>query len=139
MRPIGPTVLALAIAAQPGLALAAPGKAAASDPYTAGYQRCLDAPQGQTTVGMMDCADAELKIQDARLNAAYRKAISGLNPRQKAKLVAAQRAWVAFRDADCTSLEDEDWGSLSRINAAVCVLTRTVDRTNDLKDYPPDQ
>jgi uncharacterized protein YecT (DUF1311 family) len=129
--------VALALAAVGAPALAAPAKDPVEARYTPGYQRCLDAPEGQSTYGMIECAGAELKIQDARLNAAYRKAVTGLNPRQKAKLLAAQRAWITFRDAECASFEDEDWGTLSRINAADCVLTMTVKRTIDLEAYPP--
>ena len=129
--------VAVALAAVGAPALAAPPKDPVEARYTPGYQRCLDAPEGQSTYGMIECAGAELKIQDARLNAAYRKAMTGLNPRQKAKLLAAQRAWIAFRDAECASFEDEDWGTLSRINAADCVLTLTVKRTIDLEGYPP--
>ena len=128
---------AFAGAALAGVAHAAPAKDPVDARYTPGYQRCLDAPEGQSTYGMVECAGAELKIQDARLNAAYRKAMAGLNPRQKTKLVAAQRAWVAFRDAECASFQDEDWGTISRINAADCVLTLTVKRTIDLEGYPP--
>ena len=120
-----------------GAAGAAPARDPVEARYTPGYQRCLDAPGGQSTLGMIDCADGELKVQDARLNAAYRKAMAALNPRQKAKLLAAQRAWVAFRDAECASFEDQDWGTISRINAADCVLTLTIKRTIDLEAYPP--
>ena len=52
---------------------------------------------------MIDCFNAELKIQDARLNATYRQAQADLNARQKASLTAAQRAWIAYRDADCAA------------------------------------
>ena len=138
VRVLGPVLAAAALA---GAVMASDASAAPKDPvearYTPGYQRCLNAPEGQSTYGMIECASGELKIQDARLNGAYRKAMAGLNPRQKAKLLAAQRAWVAFRDAECASFEDEDWGTLSRINAADCVLTLTVKRTIDLEGYPP--
>ncbi|HWA63725.1 MAG TPA: lysozyme inhibitor LprI family protein [Caulobacteraceae bacterium] len=127
--------LALA-AALPTLAAEAP-KDPAEARYTPAYQKCLDSPDGQSTAGMIGCTDAELKLQDAALNAAYRKAMKDLTPGQKAKLQAAQRAWIAFRDAECASYEDEDWGSLSRINAASCVLHMTVLRTIDLEAYPP--
>jgi len=130
--------MALAVsAAMAGAAGAAPAKDPVEARYTPSYQRCLDAPEGQSTYGMIECASGELKIQDARLNAAYRKAMAGLNARQKTKLVAAQRAWIVFRDAECAAYEDEDWGTISRINAADCVLTMTVKRTIDLEGYPP--
>ena len=133
MRPAW--AIALAFAA------ASPAFAAPPDPiqtrYTPAYDKCLASPDGQSTLGMIDCAGAELKLQDARLNAAYRKTMASLNARQKAKLQAAQRAWVAFRDAECASYEDEDWGTISRINASACVLHMTVQRTMDLEAYPP--
>jgi uncharacterized protein YecT (DUF1311 family) len=128
-------IVVLVLAA--GAADAAPARDAAEQRYTPAYQRCLDSPDGQSTAGMIDCAAAELKIQDAALNRAYRKAMADLNPRQKAKLQAAQRAWLAFRQAECASFEDEDWGSLSRINANDCFLHMTAQRVIDLENYPP--
>ena len=101
---------------------------------TPAFDRCM--AQNASTYGMLDCISAELKVEDARLNAAYRKAQAGLNARQKAKLQAGQRAWVSFRDAGCSSLEDEGWGSLSRINASMCVLGRTTARAQELETYP---
>ena len=131
-------VVALAVStALSGAASAAPVPDPVEARYTPGYQRCLDAPEGQSTYGMVECAAGELKIQDARLNTAYRKAMAGLNARQKTKLQAAQRAWIAFRDAECAAYQDEDWGTISRIDAANCVLTMTVKRTIDLEGYPP--
>ncbi len=124
-------------AADPPAPAPTPAKDAAEQRYTHAYDRCLDSPDGQSTMGMNACTDDELKIQDAALNAAYRKAMKDLNPRQKTKLQAAQRAWIAFRDAECASYEDQDWGSLSTNNASTCVLHMTVMRVIDLEGYPP--
>ena len=104
--------------------------------YTPGYDQCLERPEGQSTAGMIGCIGQELEIQDKALNAAYAKAMSDLNDRQKARLRTAQRAWVAFRDANCASLQDGDWGTLSRITANACVLRMTVERTIVLEAYP---
>jgi uncharacterized protein YecT (DUF1311 family) len=139
VRPAWALALAFAVASS---AFVSPAAAAPADPvqarYTPAYDKCLASPEGQSTLGMIDCTGAELKLQDARLNAAYRKTMAALNARQKAKLQAAQRAWVAFRDAECASYEDEDWGTISRINASACVLHMTVQRTMDLEAYPPE-
>ncbi|HEX7761045.1 MAG TPA: lysozyme inhibitor LprI family protein [Caulobacteraceae bacterium] len=137
-RTLGP-LLALGLFAATAVHAAdpAPAKDAAEQRYTRAYDKCLGSAGGQSTMGMNACTDAELKIQDAALNAAYRKAMKDLNPRQKAKLQAAQRAWIAFRDAECASYEDPDWGSLSTINASACVLHMTVLRLIDLENYPP--
>jgi len=134
VRLLAATILMFAAA---GPVVAAPKSDPVEARYTPAYDKCLAETSGQSTMGMIDCTGAELQIQDARLNTTYRKTMASLNVRQKAKLQAAQRAWVAFRDAECASYEDEDWGTISRINASACVLHMTVQRTMDLEAYPP--
>ena len=131
------TIVALALlaAAMAPTSLRAASDEAVEARYSPAYDRCLESPGGQTTYGMIECTTAELNVQDRRLNDAYRIAMADLNDRQKARLKAAQRAWMVFRDADCAAQSDEDWGSLSRITAHVCVLQRTVERTLDLEAY----
>ena len=129
--------LALLIAA--GVTCAA---SAAVDPaavearYSNTMQACLDSAEGMSTHGQIACVGTEHQRQDAVLNAAYRSAMGKLNPRQKGKLQAAQRAWMAFRDAECIAQQDEDWGSLSTVSANFCVLRMTVERTIALEGYP---
>jgi uncharacterized protein YecT (DUF1311 family) len=114
-------------------AQAQPGKA--TKPSTA-LDRCLARPEGQTTYGMVECIGVEIQIQDARLNRAYQAAIGRLErPRQKAALQKAQRAWIAFRDADCASYLDQDWGSMARVEAQQCVLDRTRERADELQRF----
>lgn len=124
--------VASAAAAQPAGAVDA---ALIEQRYTPAFQQCLDRREGQSTHGTIACVGAEMKIQDAALNAAYRDALTRLNPRQQGKLRTAQRAWLAFRDADCAAHYDEDWGSLSTISANFCVLRRTVERTIELEEF----
>jgi uncharacterized protein YecT (DUF1311 family) len=126
------------LAAGAALAADAPAKDPAEARYGPAFERCMASPDGQSTLGMIDCAAQETRVQDGALNRAYQKAMKGLNGRQKAKLQAAERAWLAFRDAECASFEDEDWGTLSRINAAVCFLHMTAMRVIDLENYPPE-
>ena len=130
------TAVSLALAGSP-LSLAGEVNAdPVRDRYTPAYDQCLDGPEGVSTPGMIACTVQELAVQDKALNAAYAGVMTDLNARQKAKLRAAQKAWIAFRDADCVSRQDEDWGTLSRITANVCLLRRTVERTIDLETYP---
>lgn len=108
--------------------------------FTPAYDRCLAAPSGQSTAGMIGCIGVELKVQDARLNRAYQAAQKRMTlPRQKAALTKAQRAWIAFRDADCASRYDEAWGTLSRIEANSCVLDRTAQRADELEAFQGEQ
>ena len=127
--------LLLALIATPALAVDA---AAIEARYTPAYQQCLDSPDGQSTMGMIACTGEELKVQDAALNVAWRDLTGPMNARQKANLRKAQRAWIAFRDADCAARFDEDWGSMSRIEANFCMLRRTVERTIELERFSPD-
>lgn len=106
--------------------------------YTPALGLCLDTPDGQTTAGTVGCIAEELKAQDAALNAAYRQLTAGMNARQKAGVQKAQRAWIAFRDADCASRQDWEWGSMSTVAANFCVLRRTVERTIELETFGPD-
>lgn len=118
------------------LATAASPAQAAEPKYSSAYDKCLAAPSGQSTAGMIDCIGTEWQAQDARLNRAYQAALKRLElPRQKAALQKAQRAWIAFRDADCVSLYDQDWGTISRIEAASCRLDRTARRADALEDF----
>jgi uncharacterized protein YecT (DUF1311 family) len=75
---------------------------------------CIKEPGGATTVGMKDCGGREITLWDERLNAAYRKVLSGQLGTQEAvrgggsrKLTGAdilrdaQRSWISFRDKKC--------------------------------------
>lgn len=97
---------------------------------------CLSAPTGASTAGQIACIEADLKVQDGLMNRNYAAAIKRLNPRQQGKLRAAQRAWIAYRDAECQAQYDEDWGTLSRVNANFCVLRMTSVRAFQLAEYP---
>jgi uncharacterized protein YecT (DUF1311 family) len=117
-------------------AAVAPDAQAAEVRYSPAFDRCMAAPSGQSTQGMVECIGAELKQQDARLNRAYQGAIKRMTlPRQRAALQKAQRAWIAYRDADCASHLDADWGTLSRVEANDCVLARTAQRADELEQF----
>jgi uncharacterized protein YecT (DUF1311 family) len=57
----------------------------------------------QTQNGLDVCADAAYKKADAALNAAYKEIIRRLkdDAATTKMLVAAQRTWIAYRDAEC--------------------------------------
>jgi len=103
--------------------------------YSAAYNACNDA--AGATAEYIRCADAEFRLQDAALNAAYRRVMATLNARQQEKLRKAQRAWIAWRDAKCQSLQDQDWGSLSTVTANFCMVDETIARLIELEEYPP--
>lgn len=106
--------------------------------YTPAFHACLAIEENQTTLGMVECMNKELEVQDAALNAAYRALIADMTPEQKAGLKKAQRAWIVFRDADCRARYSPDWGTFSSLTSNMCMVQRTVERTLELEAFIPD-
>ncbi len=102
---------------------------------------CQQAPGGQTTPGIAACIAAETAAWDAILNDEYRatRAVLAGGSDQaidaEAALLAAQRAWIAHRDAEC-DLAYARWqdGTIRSIVAANCLLVFTATRAIELRD-----
>ena len=125
----------------------------ANTPVGAVYPECLGVasntcqglPGGSSTVGIATCITAETTEWDAILNEEY-KATQALNAESDATgaspildrteaLRDAQRAWIAFRDADCAA-RFAQWqeGTMRTLVSANCHLTMTASRAIDLRD-----
>lgn len=104
--------------------------------YSAVYDGCMHKAAG--VLDMIDCAGRENDRWDARLNRAYQARMTSLNERQRNALKRAQKAWLSFREADCAAYEDDDWGTISKIDASQCVLRRTIERALELEAFPAD-
>ncbi|MCB8839108.1 lysozyme inhibitor LprI family protein [Aurantimonas sp. VKM B-3413] len=103
---------------------------------------CQDAPDGKSTQGIDACLDRELQAWDAILNERYRTAMtaakevderlqaeSGAEPSVAAALLKAQRAWIAFRDAECDRRYEFFKEGTIRTNIFyACVNALTADR-----------
>jgi len=98
------------------------------------YANCMD-KSGGVTMGMIDCIAAETSHQDARLNQAYKAAMAAQSTERKKQLKAAQRAWIQFRDANCSFYGDPDGGSMARVSANNCVMTSTAQRAQELEGF----
>lgn len=106
--------------------------------YTPAFRACLATEENQTTLGMIECINKEFEVQDAALNAAYKALIADMTPAQTAGLKKAQRAWIAFRNADCKARYSPDWGTFSSLTSNMCMVQRTVERTLELEAFVPD-
>ena len=75
--------------------------AAFAAPSAGWSQECDRNDESQT--GMDICAGADFKAADAKLNTAYGEIMKRLSDDADARklLQASQRAWIAFRDAEC--------------------------------------
>ncbi len=102
------------------------------DGYSKTYETCtLNA--GGVTSSMLECAEAELKLQDRLLNAAYKKAMASLNAEQKKQLKEGQRAFLKMRDADTALLATLTGGSIDTLNSNLTFLRYTVERVGYLQ------
>lgn len=84
-----------------------------------------DAARG-VTPAMADCINAELKMQDARLNAAYETAMARLDSASQSRLRNEERAWIRQRDERCAA--SATGGTIDQIAIPGCLLNETIRR-----------
>jgi uncharacterized protein YecT (DUF1311 family) len=92
----------------------------------------------QTQLGLDKCADAALQRADKALNDAYGDVLRRLgDDKHKKNLIAtSQRAWVAFRDAECKfAVSSTESGSVYPMEHSLCLERETQKRTKDLQAY----
>ncbi len=108
------------------------------DPIDAALTTCLDAPDGQSTMGMIACADQAYEAWDKELNIAYAALLDGMDKDSAAKLKEAQRKWVVYRDGEFAFQEGawtEDLGSLIRVTLALARADIVRARVLTLRSY----
>lgn len=75
------------------------------------------------------CAAQESRRADAQLNAVYQKLMKTLDANRRTKLRAAQRAWLAYRDAQCAfEASASEGGSMQPLELASCKSDVTKER-----------
>ncbi|MEA5470247.1 lysozyme inhibitor LprI family protein [Spirulina sp. 06S082] len=97
----------------------------------------LNCEEPQTQLEMNLCATKEAGEADAKLNRVYGQLRDKVkDTAQETRLIAAQTAWITFRDADCEySQRRYDGGSIMPAIYALCVIDLTEKRTQTLEDY----
>ncbi len=112
----------------------------------------LDCTNALSTQDMNTCAGLDFAKADAALNATYEKAIGSIpemasdETQFNAKsweeaLRTSQRAWIAFRDAECEEHVAMFWtgGSGATVDIIGCKTEKTEARTKELKErYEPE-
>ena len=99
-------------------------------------QLCHEAPGGETTVGAAACLLRERDAWDVLLNRHYQELRKAQTDPARTALRNAQRAWIAFRDADCSfAYEQFAGGSIRQITGATCQRDRTAERVLHLRGY----
>ncbi|MDH2918648.1 MAG: lysozyme inhibitor LprI family protein [Sideroxydans sp.] len=98
------------------------------------FSACMER-SGGATADMLDCIAAEKKLQDARLNKAYKEVVAQLPPPRKKQLQDAQRAWLKYRDANCNFYADPEGGTMATVNSNDCVMSTTASRAKELEGF----
>lgn len=95
------------------------------------FDACLDTRPGQTTLDRSDCMQQGHAIWDAYLN----KLWAPMKARAQAdgtwgSLLASQRQWIAYRDAECERVYNEySGGSMRLIATPACQRDLTAQKT----------
>ncbi|PMZ75221.1 lysozyme inhibitor LprI family protein [Pseudomonas sp. FW305-70] len=98
----------------------------------------VDCDNASDQATMNQCAAQQNAAADKELNALYQQITSRFkgNPDNKKLLVGAQRAWVAFRDAECKfSTSGVEGGSVYPLIYSNCTTELTKARVQTFKNY----
>ena len=92
----------------------------------------------QTQRGLDACAGAARDKADAALNGAYKQIVGRLadNPGKTKRLIEAEKAWIAFRHAECAfANSDTEGGSIHSMEVTLCEEKLTNIRAQQLRSY----
>ncbi len=102
------------------------------------YEKCLASKNGQTTAGMIGCAQKAYDLWDAELNKYYKLLINQLKADEKENLMKSQKSWIIYRDNEanffdgvCINLEGTMYRPMA-VNRQVEIVKQ---RTLELKSY----
>lgn len=103
-------------------------------------EACIEESGAHDSITVAQCLEAEAKGWDGVLNTAYQSLRTGLSgpemlPVAAVALKDAQRAWIAFRDAECLSRGNLTTGTAHFEDGADCTLRVTATRALDLIGY----
>ncbi len=96
---------------------------------------CVQKEGATTNAALIQCYGREAEAWDALLNRAYRAALARLEPDAAAGLKKSQRAWLAWRDADCALPALVFKGTMAGPMQAFCVLDHTARQALSLRGW----
>ncbi|BBP71985.1 hypothetical protein PHLH6_39890 [Pseudomonas sp. Seg1] len=106
--------------------------------FTPSAHAAVDCANASDQATMNQCAGQDYKAADNELNAVYKQIKERLKDNAEATklLVDAQRAWIGFRDAECTfSSSGVTGGSVYPLVYSSCLTGVTKVRIEALKQY----
>lgn len=97
---------------------------------TAAFDSCK---QTASEGDMRACLTAELARQNRRLNHIWAQRLADLSPAKQSSLRGVERAWMAFRDANCAALDHPTGTAAADRRRVGCLLQMTVERADWLQ------
>jgi uncharacterized protein YecT (DUF1311 family) len=103
----------------------------------AGDADAIDCNNAMTQNDMNICADKDYQAADKKLNDVYRKVAAALDDANyKAKLKSAEKAWIQYRDTECTfEVAQNEGGTIYPMEYSGCITRLTGARTKELQAY----
>ena len=103
-------------------------------PVPATAEDCADA---EDVIPRLECLGDVHAAEDARLNAVWRRVLEefpsgGDREVHREEIRAAQRAWIAFRDADCEAVAKVGIPKYWELNRLTCIVEMTRGRSGAL-------
>jgi uncharacterized protein YecT (DUF1311 family) len=107
----------------------------AVSPSKAGAQSPADpCRSARSTVAMRECFDRAFQTADAELNRVYGMLLGKADAQGRPLLRSAQRAWIAYRDAECRFRASEsEGGTLYPVELLSCRTELTRERIHALR------
>lgn len=82
------------------------------------------------------CADQAFKASDAKLNKTYKALMRQLDAASQQRLKKAQRAWIAYKEAQCAfEAAPSQGGSVYPMVLSICLEAVTSDQTDLLENH----
>ncbi|MEH2276093.1 MAG: lysozyme inhibitor LprI family protein [Nostoc sp.] len=96
----------------------------------------LNCNNPQTQAAINECRKLSYQNADKKLNQVYQQLLSTLESSRKQKLIAAQVAWIKFRDTNCEFERSRyEGGSIAPTIYFGCLENSTRLRTQQLQEY----
>ncbi|MEH2256882.1 lysozyme inhibitor LprI family protein [Nostoc sp.] len=96
----------------------------------------LNCNNPQTQAAINECTKLSYQNADKKLNQVYQQLVSTLERPRKQKLIAAQLAWIKFRDTNCEFERSKyEGGSIAPSIYFGCLENTTKLRTQQLQEY----
>lgn len=108
---------------------------AAAPPQAVRAQSAGCADSAPSQAALEACAANDAHAADLQMTQSYNELVRYLDPEGRAKLAASQKAWLAYRSADCGF-----WGgtalTMSKLTFENCLAQLTTARSKELDSWP---